>query len=104
MCITAHQTSSLELFYLSFSFYFVMSFQSSLTRFLRTFQCSFPQYTFDYYFKVPKWHFEMALNKVKQLVSVPHEFFYPINHYVVLLFCGISSCVFVIKKHGQMAL
>ena len=26
MCIIAHQTSSLELFYLSFSFYFVMSF------------------------------------------------------------------------------
>ena len=46
----------------------------------------------------------MALNKVKQLVRFAHEFFYPINHYVVLLFCGILTCVFVIKKHSQMAL
>ena len=48
----------------------------------------------------------MALNKVKQLVSNPHElFFYPINSInSILLFCGILTCVFVIKKHSQMAL
>ena len=40
--------------------------------------------------KVPNSKFQrakMAQNKVKQLVSEPHElFFYPINHYVILLF------------------
>ena len=57
-------------------------------------------------FKEPFWRFEMALNKVKQLVSEPHElFFYPINSISsILRFCGILTCVFVIKKHSQMAL
>lgn len=30
--------------------------------------------------KVPKLHFEMALNKVKQLVSEPHELFFYCLH------------------------
>ena len=54
--------------------------------------------------KVPNSKFQrakMAQNKVKQLVSVPHEFFYPINHYVILLFCGILSCAFVVMKQRQ---
>ena len=47
----------------------------------------------------------MALNKVKQLVRFAHELlFYPINHYVVLLFCGILTCVFVIMNIVKMAL
>ena len=46
----------------------------------------------------------MTLNKVKQLVRSTHEFFYPINHYVVLLFCGILTCVFVIMNIVKMAL
>lgn len=58
--------------------------------------------------RVPNSKFQrakMAQNKVKQLVSVPHEFFYPINSISsILLFCGILTCVFVIKKHSQMAL
>lgn len=54
--------------------------------------------------KVPNSKFQrakMAQNKVKQLVSVPHEFFYPINHYVFLLLCGILTCVFVVTEQGR---
>ena len=40
--------------------------------------------------------------KFEQLVSEPHELFFILL--TILLFCGISSCVFVIKKHSQMAL
>ena len=44
----------------------------------------------------------MTPNKVKQLVSEPHELlFYPINSISsILRFCGILSCVFVITKQG----
>ncbi len=45
----------------------------------------------------------MTLNKVKQLVRSTHELlFYSINSKcAILLFCGISSCVFVVTKQGQ---
>ena len=44
----------------------------------------------------------MVLNKVKQLVSAPHElFFIPL---AILHFCGILTCVFVVKKQGKVAL
>ena len=44
----------------------------------------------------------MAQNKVKQLVSNTHEFFYPINSIsFILLFCGILTCVFVVMKQRQ---
>ena len=53
-------------------------------------------------FKVPKWHFEIAPIKFEQLVSNPHELFFILL--TILLFCGILTCVFVIKKQSQMAL
>ena len=48
----------------------------------------------------------MAPIKFEQLVSNPHElFFYPINSISsILLFCGISSCVFVETEQGKTAL